>query len=322
MNPLSRRGLLRTAALGACLAVLPRSLRAEAPAPVRPPNSAIYRFRVGDFEAAALVTGLMDPPPRQPFFAPQASAEDFRATLAEAGITKNLRLHFNVLLLRTGRDNILIDVGPGGKTAAPFDLTANLALLGLAPTDITMVLLTHAHFDHASGLLDAQDRTVFSRAEHFCLAEEIDFWMAPQPDFSRLRMNAASLLGPARRVFEKIPFTRIQPTTRLPDGVTPILSPGHTAGHMTLRLESAGETLYHIADLIHHAGLQMPHPDWTVASDLNEAQAAATRQTVFAQLAGAGTRVFGCHLPFPGLGRLGARGSGYQWLPEYWDPAV
>ena len=48
----------------------------------------------------------------------------------------------------------------------------------------------------------------------------------------------------------------------------------------------------------------------------------AVRRAVFAQLAAEGTRVFGCHLPFPGLGRLIARGDGFRWQAEDWDAGV
>lgn len=48
----------------------------------------------------------------------------------------------------------------------------------------------------------------------------------------------------------------------------------------------------------------------------------ATRRAVFAQLAAEGTRVFGCHLPFPGLGRLIARGESIRWQAEYCDAGV
>ena len=331
MPSLSRRDMLRLAGLGAGLALLPRALRAAADSPAtgpactptqRTPNSAVYRFRIGAIEAAALVTGYLEGKPAQPFYAPQASAEAFRAALADAGIADKLRLHFNILLLRVGGEVVLIDAGPGGKQPAHFALNGLLAELRLKPADVSLVLLTHAHFDHIGGLLDAEGRIVFPNARHLCMAEELDYWTAAKPDFSRLRMNPDGLLKAARRVFDVVPFERIGAATRLPDGITPILTPGHTPGHMALRIASGGETLHHIGDLTHHGALLVPHPDWTIASDCNEEQAAATRRAVFTQLAAEGTRVFGCHLPFPGLGRLIAQGDGFRWQPEDWDAAV
>jgi glyoxylase-like metal-dependent hydrolase (beta-lactamase superfamily II) len=325
MTRFSRREMLRFAGLGAGLALLPARLPAESasvPAAL-PLNAGFYRFRIGAFEATALVTGFMDAEPKQPFYAPQASAEEFQAAVAAAAGSKG-RMHFNALLLRRGAETILIDAGPGGKGSADCDLVVNLARLGIAPTDVTRVVLTHAHFDHCNGLLDAEGRAVFSRAEHCCLAEEIDFWSALQPDLARLRLGAKAVLGPAQRVFAKIAFTRLQAGVPLAEGVTPILSAGHTPGHMTLRIESRGESLYHIADLTHNAHVMLPHPEWTIASDCDEPLAAGTRKRIFAQLAAEGTRVFGSHVPFPGLGRIVAITAGdeqYRWVPEDWAPA-
>lgn len=323
MQSISRREMLRLAAAGAALAVLPRpTLRASASTASVPsgasPNAGIYRFRVGDFAAAALLTGFMNNVPAQPFVAPQATAEEFRSALAAASISGRFRLPFNVLLLQRGQEKILIDSGPGGKPAPGLDLLAHLTALGVAPTQITAVLLTHAHFDHLGGLLDEQDRVVFSQAEHFCMPEEIDFWTAKNPDFSRMRMGSKSALAQARRVFEHVPFTRIGPNAKLPEGLTPLLAPGHTPGHMTVRVESQGESLYHIVDLTHYARLMLPHPEWTIASDVNEAQAAATRRRIFTDLAVSRTRVFGSHVPYPGLGGLRSIDTGFEWVPEDW----
>jgi glyoxylase-like metal-dependent hydrolase (beta-lactamase superfamily II) len=323
--------MLRVAGLGAGLALLPRALRAAPESAVdasaatparRVANSAVYRFRIGAIEAAALVTGYLEGKPEQPFYAPQASAEEFRAALADAGIAGKLRLHFNILLLRVGSEVVLVDAGPGGRQPPHFAPPALLAELGHKPADVSLVLLTHAHFDHIGGLLDAEGRIAFPNARHLCMPEEIDYWTAAKPDFSRLRMKPDGLVKAARRVFDVVPFERIGATTKLPDGIRPLLAPGHTPGHMALRIASGGETLFHIGDLTHHGALLVPHPDWTVASDCNEEQAAATRRAIFAQLAAEGTRVFGCHLPFPGLGRLIARGDGFRWQPEDWDAGV
>ncbi|HLP10015.1 MAG TPA: MBL fold metallo-hydrolase [Opitutaceae bacterium] len=326
MTQFSRREMLRFAGLGAGLALLPSRLPAQpalAAAPAALPlNTAFYRFRIGAFEAAAFVTGFMGAEPSQPFYAPQASEAEFRAAVAAAAGSKG-RMHFNALLLRRGAETILIDAGPGGKVPDDCDLVANLARLGVAPADVTRVVLTHAHFDHCGGLLDADGRAVFSRAEHCCLAEEIAFWTAPQPDLTKLRMNPEWVLGPARRVFEKIAFTRLETGVPFAEGITPLLSPGHTPGHMTLRIESQGEALYHIADLTHNAHVMLPHPDWTIGSDCDEPIAAATRKRIFAELAANGARVFGSHTPFPGLGRIVALSGGgeqYRWVPEDWAP--
>src|SRR5688572_6780612 len=72
-----------------------------------------------------------------------------------------IQLDTNTLLVRTGDELILIDTGNGSKLTAKeqaiFDLAPgdvlldNLQARGVAPEDVTMVLLTHLHMDHVGG---------------------------------------------------------------------------------------------------------------------------------------------------------------------------
>ncbi len=70
-------------------------------------------------------------------------------------------LAMRCLLLRGHGRTILVDTGLGDKTDAKFDriyavnrthtLLGSLAALGVSPSDVTDVLLTHLHFDHCGG---------------------------------------------------------------------------------------------------------------------------------------------------------------------------
>lgn len=331
MHTLTRRDLLKFMGAGACLAALPASShgaegKAPAATPTRKANSAVYRFPIGDFEAVSITAGAWEMPNPHGMFAPQASPEQFRQALDEEYLPADkVRLHFNVLLVRTGKENILIDAGFGGETAPHFDLTANLAEVGVKPSDISTVFLSHAHGDHMGGLLDAQGKPVFSKAEHFCSAEEQGFWTSAKPDFSTSRSDEKTRSGgiaAARRTFDGIKFTTLKPGTKVPEGVTPLLAAGHTPGHLNFLFESKGQKMHHIVDLAHHFAIMMPHPDWTVGFDINESMAAATRKATFARLAAEGTPTFGYHLPFPALGRIKTRGDGFRWVPSTWEPGV
>lgn len=323
MKPMTRRSWLKVGGSALALAALdlPRTRAETPPSPATPtptpptgvPARPIHRFRVGDFEAFALFSGFMEVKPQRP---PEADEAAFDTALADLGRPASLFYPFNVLLLCRGAERILIDAGPPKTEGKPYHLLTSLAALGLGPADITHVVLTHAHFDHSGGLLDAARNVVFPRAAHLCLPEEIDFWTSEHPDFSELRMDPKHLWPHARQVFARVPFGRIGSAAQLPEGLTPILAPGHTPGHMTLRIESRGEVLHHISDLTHHAGLWLPHPQWSLASDSHPAQAVRTRTAAFRALAASGERVFGFHLPFPAVGRIAAEGDAFRWRPE------
>lgn len=286
-------------------------------APTKFSNSPIYRFRVGDFRATTLLAGFMDTKPTRPH---GASEEEFQRALAALGNPAHLRLPFNVLLLERGDDRILIDAGPPKTEGQPYHLLSSLAQIGLDRDAITHVLLTHAHFDHMGGLLDAENRPIFRRAVHLCFPEEVEFWTSEKPDVSALQINPKGLLRDARHLFSHLRFQPPESST-LPVGIHPLLSPGHTPGQMTLRIESSGETLHHISDLTHHAGFSLPYPEWPLASDTQPTVAVQTRLAAFRHLADTGARVFGFHLPFPGLGKIVRVDETFRWVPEDWEVA-
>jgi glyoxylase-like metal-dependent hydrolase (beta-lactamase superfamily II) len=104
-----------------------------------------------------------------------------------------------------------------------------------------------------------------------------------------------------------------QETGRLFDGVRAIAAPGHTPGHVFYEIESQGRRLRIIGDLIHAAEVQMADPSVTIDYDLDEPQAAATRQAALAELADERILTGAPHISFPGLGHVYRAGRGFAW---------
>ena len=80
-------------------------------------------------------------------------------------------------------------------------------------------------------------------------------------------------------------------------------------------VESRGQKLVLIGDLIHVAAVQMENPQVTIGFDSDEKAAYAARKKVFDEAAKSGWLVGGAHLQFPGLGHLQTQGKGYHWMP-------
>src|SRR5687767_12733714 len=97
-------------------------------------------------------------------------------------------LETNCLLVRAAGQLVLVDSGYGQKLDEKArenyaaeegnPLLRNLATIGVSPQDVTAVVLTHLHFDHAGGctLIDesGKPRPVFPRARHFVQRIEWD----------------------------------------------------------------------------------------------------------------------------------------------------
>jgi len=90
--------------------------------------------------------------------------------------TEQLLMDYNVLLLRMGNEVVLIDTGFGA---------AALKAAGIAPQEITAIVLNHAHRDHIGNLSDGQGGLAYPRARVLASRVEADFWA--HPDFSASR---------------------------------------------------------------------------------------------------------------------------------------
>jgi glyoxylase-like metal-dependent hydrolase (beta-lactamase superfamily II) len=152
----------------------------------------------------------------------------------------------------------------------------------------------------------------------------VDFWRGPNPDFSKShrRDSIPNLIRDARNAFDVL-----QPNLQLhKDGdqflngaITFEAAPGHTDGHCVLRVKDGNESLVHFMDVAHHHTLMFSNPAWFIEFDHLPEVAVATRKKVFSRLAGTGERAYGFHLPWPGIGRVLPKGTGYAWETERWS---
>jgi glyoxylase-like metal-dependent hydrolase (beta-lactamase superfamily II) len=185
------------------------------------------------------------------------------------------------LLIRSEDMIALVDAGLGayehplGGTGG--ELIAALAAEGVAPDDVGLVLITHAHIDHIGGLC-ADGRPQFRSARHV---------MSRVDRESRTDHVAAEQLEPLEGLLELVdaPFEPVP-------GVRLIPAPGHTFGH--LALEIGGEALF-LADAIVDPR-HIEHPEWTFAIDDDPELNVATRRALLGDAADTGRVVAASHL--------------------------
>lgn len=129
-----------------------------------------------------------------------------------------------VALLRGGGRTILVDVGAFGVRKP---LLRQLTACGVAPSDVTDVVLTHAHYDHAVNYTLFPDATVWIGADELAWAAEQPPGFNPLPE---LYVQALSTSSRVRRVKDG--------DTLLP-GLTALAAPGHTPGHLLFYLTAS-----------------------------------------------------------------------------------
>jgi glyoxylase-like metal-dependent hydrolase (beta-lactamase superfamily II) len=97
-------------------------------------------------------------------------------------------------------------------------------------------------------------------------------------------------------------------------GIRAIGAPGHIPGHLALGVTLGTERLLYSADAAVHP-LHLAYPGWYPRSDLWPGQALATKRALFNGAAATADLVMGYHFPFPGLGHVRRKRSGWHWQP-------
>lgn len=300
---------LAAALASACIA---GSALAAAPM-VKTPAPGYSRIMLGQFEITPLSDGTVDLP------VDQLLAQDAKKTAAALGashLKTPLETSDNAYLVNTGSKLVLIDSGAGsffGPTLGK--LVANMRAAGYKPEQVDEIYITHFHGDHVGGLVK-DSAAVFPNAVVRANKAESDYWLS-QANMDKAKdkdsfKGAQAALGPYVKAGRFKPF---EGSVELVPGIRANPTGAHTPGHTTYLVESGGQKLLLIGDLIHVAAVQMENPGVTIQFDSDQKAAAAARKKEFDAAAKGGTMIGGAHLQFPGMGYLRSEGKGYRYIP-------
>ena len=316
------RTLSQLTALAAALAfgapallVAPTTAAAAAPQQ-RTQAPGFYRAMLGDFEITAISDGTVDLDVAKLLAEPAAKTD---AALGKAFLAKGpVETSVNAFVVNTGTRLILIDAGAGALFGPTLGkLVANLQAAGYAPEQFDDIFITHMHPDHVGGL-SANGQRVFPNATLHADKRDSDFWLSQAKADAAPDAMKGFFQGAMASVNPYVAAGKYQPFEADGEpvpGVRTLASVGHTAGHTSYLVESKGQQLLVIGDLIHVASVQFAEPGVTIAFDSDAKAAAASRARVFGQAAKDGALVGAAHLQFPGLGHLRAAGKSWQWVP-------
>jgi glyoxylase-like metal-dependent hydrolase (beta-lactamase superfamily II) len=291
-----------------------------AAAPAASPLAAAHRFTLGEFEITALSDGYLDIGLE---LFPAADAAAAEALLAKAFLPKAIPTSVNAYLVTKGDQRVLIDTGTASAMGPNLGhVPKALAVAGVKPEEIDTVIITHLHPDHANGLLGADGKAAFPAAEVVVSTPEFAFWhdegiVSKAPDQMKpfFEMARKSIVPYGSRV------RQIEGEVEIVPGITALPAPGHTPGHLALRIGSGNANLLVFTDVIHAAALQFSHPEWAIAFDVDQETAIATRKKMLDMAAADSLLVAGMHLPFPGVGHVARDGDAYGYVPMPW-PAL
>lgn len=273
-----------------------------------------FRFKIGEFDCISINDCYHDYHV-ETFFA-NVPLEIVQEALRQRDApTDRIPSTWAVLYIDTGSHKVLVDTGVGGLLPEISHLQTALAHENINPTDIDIIIITHAHPDHIGGLLDDQDRPVYRNAQIFTWKREWDFWLGEHA-IEKLDSEWEEVIGLARNIHGQIEsqLTYIEPDCVVVPGISLIDARGHTPGHMVVLAESGSDCLLYISDTVFHPlNLErgwLPNSQLMIEPD----QFVESKQKVFDMAARRKALVHAMHFsPFPCLGTVEKAGDAWNW---------
>lgn len=213
-------------------------------------------------------------------------------------------LSMNPLLILAPGRKILVDPGIGEREAGKFgehyaiehagNLDRELARSGVMPEEIDIVINTHLHWDHSGagirltpegGLVPAFPNAVY-------LVQKGEWETACRPD----EWTRASYVFQGEPVLVRAgQLELLHGEAEIVPGVRVIRTPGHTPFHQSVLIESGGEALLYVGDLIPTAAhMRLPY---ITSLDQDPSLTLRSKRQVLRQAREMGWTLAFCHEP-------------------------
>jgi glyoxylase-like metal-dependent hydrolase (beta-lactamase superfamily II) len=279
-------------------------------------NPGYYRFSVGLIQVTTISDGTLQLTPLKQLTG--STEKNIKAHLKSNFLTDVVETSINTYLVNTGEKLVLIDTG-AGKMMGPSGghLLENLSAAGYKPEQIDMIVITHAHPDHIGGLT-SEGKISFPNATVFMDKKDVDFFLDPQnlekapKEMKPYLEFAVANISPYQKAGKLTAFTQ---NTEITKGVTSLDSHGHTPGHNSYVVESNGEKLVLIGDLLHVASVQFSEPKVGMVFDADSKLAGKYRGETFKDAAAKATLIGAAHIAFPGVGHVRKEKVGFTFVP-------
>jgi glyoxylase-like metal-dependent hydrolase (beta-lactamase superfamily II) len=241
-----------------------------------------------------------------------------------------LLMSFHSWVVRTRHHTILVDSCAGNDKNRPgsprFHMLKQpylerLKAAGVEPDDVDFVLCTHLHGDHVgwnTRLVDGRWVPTFPKAKYVFSKIERDYWDPTRglPDGSGGKAHVGTRYAfpfedSVLPVIAAGQAMIVDGEHQLGDGMLIEPAPGHTPGHVTLRLRSRNQEGLFVGDILHHP-IQVHYPDWNSRVCTLQEVARKTRRRVLEDCAEHNSVMLPAHFASPHGCRIGRRGDRFS----------
>ena len=223
-----------------------------------------------------------------------------------------IRMNMNCVFIEAGNELILIETGIGEKWSAKhtemYGITRERSLAqslrsiaGVGPDDITIVINTHLHFDHAGGNTkvngEGQAAPAFPNARYFVSQSEFEHAESPSE-----RDRASYLADDWRPMVASGQLELKEADYEVVSGLRMETHAGHNRSMQCWRLERDGQTVFGFADLVPMRA--HVSPAWIMGYDLYPAETLEVKKKLLPQAAHEGWTCLFYHDPDEPLCRI------------------
>jgi glyoxylase-like metal-dependent hydrolase (beta-lactamase superfamily II) len=235
--------------------------------------------------------------------------------------TRNrITMSARALLVRGEGRTILVDTGNGNKYDTKFkeiyaldetatDLDRSLRAAGVAPEEVTDVVLTHLHFDHAGGATRRTPDGVepsFPNARYHVQRAHLEAARAPTE-----RDRASFLPDDVQPLIRRKQLLLVDGEQELFPGFRVLTMSGHTTALQCPLISDGTTSLLYCADLVPlHSHCQLP---WIMGYDLRPLVTLEEKRRVLTQAAAERWVLFFEHDPAIAAGRVERTDKGFRF---------
>jgi glyoxylase-like metal-dependent hydrolase (beta-lactamase superfamily II) len=273
----------------------------------------VQHWTVGEVRIHAVLQAVIGIPPSRLFGNASGRLREYSLP-HYSDASGNILMAIQSYLIESAAALVLVDTCFGESflrsREIPDRYEESLAATGFRPDDITAVVCTHLHRDHAGrNTVQRAGQWVptFSGAEYLVTAAEHEHWR----DFTGEDKAPSECVAPLEHHGK---LRLIEPDHQLTEEIRLVPTAGHTPGHVSVRIESAGAVAYISGDVVHHP-IQIADPQICALPDVDPSAARASRLQLLRGVADERALLLGSHFAAPSGGYVNNAGQKMAWEP-------
>ena len=236
----------------------------------------------------------------------------------------NLVLSIQALCVESDGRKVVVDTCVGqrplpemfGQMADDGSFLTALDDAGFGRETVDTVICTHLHFDHVGWntmLVDGQWVPTFPNARYVIARREYEHWRDASTEL-RNASSAVTFDDAVTPLFDPGVVDLVDVDHAVTSEIALEPTPGHTPGHVSVRIRSLGEEAIITGDCVHSA-IQFAEPQCGLIVDTDPDGSAATRRRLVDDCVDRPVLVIGTHFPPPTAGHLITTPTGVRFRP-------